>query len=320
MAIERYTRIRPEGDIGDIGLTNQILFNLRDYWNWALLAEGNHVNITIPTSGMAGGYFSTLKPVKDPSYTDGQIWQSIRKDWVWETGIEFSGNQPISISGVYVNGVFCLPNDSTYSHTINYKLGRIIFDNIVPVTSVITLNYSYKYCQVYLDGEVDFLQEVQFRSTVPSDSHFDQMNSGDFVGHEHKVQLPCIIIEPSLVPRKKGYQLGDGAIIVYPNVLFHVFAETSLERNKIVDMIDLNTPKSLIMYDIDRAEDNDDLPLNFDGTFNSGAKMYPELIEDYASQRLLLGDSEVTARQTHSRQFHTGTVRIKCEVISQDSV
>lgn len=319
MPLNDYTNLRPVGNIGDSDLTNQIQYNTAAYWNWALLGIGGYINVTIPTTGAFGGNYHILKPTHDDAYNDGQVWQSIRKDWVWETGVEFTGTQPIHVSGVYINGNFYLPNDAIYGHTIDWKLGRIIFDTEIATTSVVTANYSYRYCQIYTDDDVDIQTEVQFRSTRPDDSHFDQMSSGNFIEHDQKIQLPCIVIENTTRGRKKGYQLGDGSIYVYPELLFHVLAESARERNFLLDKIDLNTPKTILMYNFDTMAVNDDIPLNFDGTLNSGAKMYPELVTDYLWKQLNVEDTEITAVQKHSKRFYTGTVRVKFSVISEDS-
>lgn len=319
MAINDFTNLRPVGDFGNNDLTNQIQYNLTEYYNWAFLGIGGFINISIPTTGAFGGNYHVLKARKDDSYEDGQVWQSIRKDWVWETGVGFTGAQPIHTSGVYVNGTFYPPDDATYGHTICWKLGRIIFNTAISTDSVVTANYSYKYCQVYSDDDIDIETEVQYRSTRPDDSQYSQFGSGNFVEYDQKVQLPCIVIESAPRGSKKGYQLGDGTIEVYPEFVIHVLAESAWERNQIMDKIDLNTPKNVLMYNIDDVGANDDFPINLSGALNSNPKTYPELLTDYEWKTFTIEDTRITAVQKHTNRFYTGAVRLKLSVLSEDS-
>ena len=73
--------------VGENLLVNQMESTLKTYLDWGLLSIGGWTNIESPTSGAFGGNFATLRAVSDPAYTDGQVWESARKDWVWETGM-----------------------------------------------------------------------------------------------------------------------------------------------------------------------------------------------------------------------------------------
>ena len=76
--------------VGENLLINQMESTLKTYLDWGLLSVGGWTNITTPTSGAYGGTFDALRVVSDPAYTDGQVWESAKKDWVWETGMDYS--------------------------------------------------------------------------------------------------------------------------------------------------------------------------------------------------------------------------------------
>ena len=84
--------------IGNTLLNSELESNLKSFLDWSFLGIGGWSNISIPTSGAYGGTFDNLRLVDDPAYTAGQIWEAPRKDWVWETGTEYPGYNPINIS------------------------------------------------------------------------------------------------------------------------------------------------------------------------------------------------------------------------------
>jgi hypothetical protein len=118
--------------IGDTYLMNKLEVNLKTWFDWALLRAGGWTNVSIPLPGAYGGDFSTLRQVDDPSYTAGTVWESVRKDWVWETGVDYVGTDtvtynPTSPAVVQVDSVVTAPDH------INYPLGRVIF--ATPISS-----------------------------------------------------------------------------------------------------------------------------------------------------------------------------------------
>ena len=100
------TQLQRVSNVGNTLLNSELESNLKSYLDWGLLGIGGWFNVEIPTSGAWGGTFDQLRLVDDPSYSAGQIWESARKDWVWETGVPYTGGSPIQITGVSVNGTF----------------------------------------------------------------------------------------------------------------------------------------------------------------------------------------------------------------------
>jgi hypothetical protein len=138
----------------DSTLSTILLDNLVNFYDWGFLNKGGFDNIRIPSSGMYGGNKHVLKSVQDPNYTNGQVWQGFKENWVWETGVATT-TQPIQISGIFVNNVFkpyaynsSIGQYSGSGYSINYNEGKIIFDTPVSTTSTVSLNYSYKWIKV----------------------------------------------------------------------------------------------------------------------------------------------------------------------------
>jgi len=162
------TNFRGNFSIGDVSITEAIEDNLISYIDWCFLQMGAFFNVEIPSSGAYGGNLNTLRPVDDPRYTDGQIWESYRQNWVWESGLQTS-TQPINISGVFINNTF-LPRGSGYS--IDYKHGQLIFDTPRSITSNVKLAYSHKWINVVGASEVPWFRTGQTRSFRVDDSNF----------------------------------------------------------------------------------------------------------------------------------------------------
>src|SRR5579859_2905287 len=99
------TQLKGVTDIGRPLLTEMLESNISQFFQWGLLNVGNFFQVRIPTSGAYGGDFSRLRLGDDPNFPAGQVWEGVRKDWVWESGLNYAV-QPIQISGVYVNGSY----------------------------------------------------------------------------------------------------------------------------------------------------------------------------------------------------------------------
>jgi hypothetical protein len=101
-----YTRLKGVTDVSQSTLCDQLESNIIEFFNWGMLCIGGFNNVQIgAASGAYGGDMSRLRPVSDPNYINGQVWEGFRQDWVWQSGIEYVV-QPIPVSGVYINSVF----------------------------------------------------------------------------------------------------------------------------------------------------------------------------------------------------------------------
>lgn len=319
MTLRDYTKLKSAAKIGENQVSNDLEDNLLAYYNWAFLGIGNFVNVDVPTSGAFGGLYSSLRVANDQSYGSGQVWESARKDWVWETGIEYTGTSPLPVTGVIVNGVSYPPSDPTYGYSINYPLGRIVFDTAIPVSSTVSAKYSYKWVQFYKGDDAPWLEEIQFASFRPDNVQFTQLSAGVWaVGSQHRLQLPCVVVETAPKGNSaRGYQLGDGSLIVSRDVLFHVCAESKRERSRITDIIANNIDKVILMYDVDEIAKNEDYPLDMNGELQ-GSKMYPQLVQEYVTRQCWMKKAVLSDIRTYSPYFHFSTIRVTCEVILSD--
>lgn len=265
-------------DIGQSTLCDQLESNLIEFFNWGLLCIGGFGNAAIGNSGAFGGDTSRLRPVSDPAYVDGQVWEGFRQDWVWESGISYP-IQPIQISGVYVNNQFYpLSTTGIYSHHINYPLGRVTFDNPLPITSVVQANYSYRLYTIQ-SSDQQWFRQVMFESFRVDNSDFLQYGSGVWnVLAQQRVQLPAVIVD--VVPRRNmfGYELG-GTTTIHQDILFHIFSETPSDRKTAMDIISYQKDKTIPLFDKNLMVAQNAFPLDYTGGLASGARSYPDLVK-----------------------------------------
>ena len=326
MSCELNRKFQKANHIGENLLINQMESNLKTFLDWGLLSIGGWTNITTPTAGAYGGTFDTLRLVSDPAYTDGQVWESARKDWVWETGMDYSGVlsdgtptgvDPIEITGVSVGGVTYGTGDATYGHHYNYPLGRVVFDSAISTTSTVKLEYSHRNVQTYVADQATWWDEFQQNSYRVDDSTFNEAGSGNWgILANHRVQLPAVIIEAVSNRRFTPYQMGDTSQFVYQDVLFHVIADTRWWRNNLVDIISFQKDTTIMMYDNNTVAQNGAYPLDHRGMVIDGSKTYPCLVSDYKYKSMRFFNAVVTDIQTLNTRLYQGTIRVTFELVN----
>lgn len=315
-----YLRFKGVTHFGDSFLMNMLEVNLKMWYDWSLLQAGAWVDIAVPTAGAWGGDYSLLRPVKDPAYTNGQVWESLKKDWVWETGIAYTDKSsnvlsPITVGTPIVNGS---PSAATFN--INYPLGRIIFDTAISSTATVKLPYAYRAVQVYRADDAPWFFEMQFGSNDANTPQFLQSSSGTWsVGSNHRIQMPCVIIECVARADSTGYELGNGSLVIKQDVLFHIVAETRNDRNKLIDIIRQQSDKGIWLFHVDEVIQDNNFPLNEDGEL-VGSYMYDDLVkapEDngYRWRQCHMANSIVSEVQSVHPKLHEGTVRTTMEVV-----
>ena len=323
MGIRDYTLLKGISSLGETLLMSEIENNAKAFLDWTLLnSAGGWTDVRIPTSGISGGYFHVLRPVNDPNYTNGQVWETVRSDWVWETGVNYgTGLNPINISGVYVGGTYYTTGDATYGHYYNYPLGRVIFNNPIASGSAVTMEYSFRDVQTSVADNSVLWKELQYGSRRPDDSHFtnkDDRGEWARLGSQRQ-QMPAIIIES--VPRRfqRPYELGNGSLIVNQDVLFHVLAENRWWRNQLVDILCLQDFKTIWMFNSDEVTASGANALNYSGMRVPNAKMYPDLVNDrgigYRWKQMRMHDITCSETISDNPNLHIGTVRMTMEVV-----
>ena len=271
------------GSIGKVQLNEQLDTNIRAYIDWGFLTIGGYFNVNMPQSGVYGGDQSRLRPANDPNYSNGQVWETFRSNLVWESGInsQYAGAiPPIQISGVYVNNIFYPTATTTgaFSHHINYPEGRVIFKNSIATTSIVKLNYSYKFVNIKsVDSEL--FRELMFNSFRVDKNYFLNPSSGNWSQLPvSRVQLPAVFVEILDKREYEGYQLGGGQR-VRQTVFFHVFAENAWTRGVIVDSLANQNRTTLYLFDKNLMIAQNAFPLTASGTLTANPKTYPQLIQ-----------------------------------------
>lgn len=311
-------------NIFETTLNNELQDNIIEFLDWGLLEKGNYFNVTKGELSPNGYDYSLLKMSSNPHYPPGKAWEGFRQNWVWQSGISYSpapivgtNNTKPGISGVYVNDTFYPSTTSgTYSHTVDYYNGRIIFDNAIPSGSKVQAEYSYKYINVIYANALPWIREVQYR-TLDISSNFANMNQkGEFnIPSESRVQLPAIAVE--IVPKRtmRGYQLGGGQFID-TDILFHCLAEDEITRNKLVDIISMQNDKIIYLFNSNLLASSGKFPLDYNGVPVSGALRYPDIINTYPTSKAFLKNSIVQGMELINSNFYAGIVRMTAEVIS----
>ena len=288
--MSKFSPLKGFDSIHDFSLNNNIQDALIEYFDWALLDKGNYFNVTKGELSPNGEDMSRLRMSSNDSYVSGQVWEGFRKNWIWQSGVSGVGmDSPIvgsdpnnpGISGVYIDDQF-EPSSGvgTYAHSIDYFNGRVIFDSPIPTGSVVQAEYSYKFVNVVYANNVPWLKEIQ-PDTVQPNSAFEEVSTGPWdVPPETRLQLPAIAFEISPIRRFKGYQLGGGQWI-YTDVIAHCIAEDELTRNMLVDIISLQSDKTVFMIDSDALHSDNKYPINDYGSPNPSALLYPDMIDQY---------------------------------------
>lgn len=326
--------------IGEKLLLAQIENNIKSFLEWGFLNIGAFINVQRNQNNIYNNPLSKLKPTEDPNYTNGQVWQTIRKDWVWEEDITYTRcvtpvgetntepcpseyiqtSEPILISGLYINNVFYpLNTTGSYSYKVDYINSRIIFNTAIPLNSVVEMEYSYRWVQIYSYDNAKWWQQLQYK-TDDNLAHFNQLNKGDFsILSNNRVQLPAIIIESIARGLSKPFQLGDKSLVMKQEIMLHIVAENMADRNNLIDILRLQQDKFIRMYDANLVIRDGVQPFNIDGTLNADRLNYGNLIfdNDYIWLNARLTDIFASEVQSFSPFLSEANVKLTVETISE---
>jgi hypothetical protein len=309
-------------DVFSTTLNNELQDNIIEFLDWGLLQKGNYQNVTLGETSPRGNDYSKLRVSSNNEFPSGMAWEGFRKNWVWQSGVEYSpapivgNNHAIpGISGVYVNHIFYPSTTSgNYGHKVDYYNGQIIFNSGIPASSIVQAEYSYKYINIIYANSLPWIREIQYR-TLDVPAGFSINNKGDFnLTAEARVQLPAIAVE--IVPRRtlRGYQLGGGQY-VDTDIIFHCLAEDEFTRNKLVDIISLQNDKNIHMFNSNIIAQSGLFPLDYRGVPVSGALRYPDLIDQFYRGKLRFKNAIVQNMDLINSNFYAGTVRLTVETI-----
>jgi len=297
-------------NISDKPSISQLEDNLKSFLDYSFLSIGGFINVNVPTSGLYNGDFGTLKPSQDPARTNNTVWEGSRKDWVFETGVCHNNRCPTPISGIYINNIF-VPGPTGISpnnYSINYPMGQIIFLSPKPPSTNIKLNYSYRYIQTYTAHECSWWRELQRLSYDPDAS---AKNKGQIITANHRVQLPCIIVETIARTSQTPYQLGSVDNIIDQDVLLHIYTENASQRDSISDILLIQKDRESYLYDINKVIKDNVYKLDNKGQINNSGLYYNEIMNNslYRSNIFVIHNSVLSEINSISSTLHSSVIR-----------
>lgn len=310
-----FTSFKGFDNISEPSLEQRLKTNLPMMCDWCFIDMGAFFNIRLTNTNQYGNIESKLKSVVDERFTNGRVWESARKNWVWESGVSQT-TQPIKYSGVYVNNTFYPSNTSgTYAHYIDYPNGRVIFNNPIPTNSVVQCEYSYKLIQCTDINTVDYLKFIQQQSFRGDKTPNDNRGSGSWSQFpEQRIQLPAVVLEVSTDTSYSPFAIGSGAQIVKKTIVFHILGEEDTINSKIADILGQQKEKTFFLFDEVSMMSSGNLPLDYNGKLNSKAKTFANLVDLYPWNRMRIADTKIE-RQQKLNQIYLRNVVWKTETI-----
>lgn len=309
-------------NIGSTQLLNELQNNYKSFLDWGFLNIGGFTNVSIPTVNISNFDLHILKPTKDKNRTDNTVWQSARKDWVYETGISYNGTSPLNISGVYVNSVFYPgpTGNASVGYKINYPEGKIIFNNPLPSSTSVQINYSYRNIQVYKIDEFPLWKELQHRS-LENKPGLSLSDKGDFsIGSEHRTQLPCVILESVPRANNKPFRLGDKSLIIEQDILIHILSDHSFDKNNIIDIVRLQEDREIWLYNTNSVIKSGIYPLKYDGSKNINGQNYNIIVnnDNYRWLKCRMSKIDISNIIFDNIRLYGGVVRVSNQIIFTD--
>lgn len=310
-----YTLFKGVSSISDDFLLNIIETNFKSFFDWAFINIGGWFDAQIGDYNFysSSNYnHSKLTSTHDTAYIDGQVWQGMRKDWVWETGCGFGSTDPISISGIYINNIL-----TTTGYHINYPDGKIVFDTARAITSDIQVNHSYRNVQVYRANDAPWFSTIQYGSFDTSNIDINRTADGEWsIAGNHRIQLPAIVIESVPRSRSRPFEIGSDKLLIEQDIAFYVLAENKNDRNKLLDILRLQQDSTIILYNTNEVAKADKYPLDHNGSLKSNPMMYPNLTETYPWRKCSIKNVNLFEIDNIHPNFYQGLARATVEIIS----
>ena len=321
-----YKHLRGMSNTQDATLSNTLLENFITFYDWGFTDLGAFYNIEIPQSGVYGGDRHKLRAVEDPNYTNGQVWEGYRSNWVWETGV-INTEQPIKISGIFVGGTFRATGNVQAPYYIDYPDGRVVFDTAISTSTEVKLEYAHKWVNVIPAEGVPWFREIQQGSFRSDNSTFTQFGSGDWAQlGQTRVQLPTVAVEVFPAKSLEGRQLGGGQTVI-SDILFYVISESHWECNNLMDQIIYQNDRSIWLFDTNKVAISGVYPFNYRGELNENALpsgLYPQLVDgapnaddasyNFRYKRCFINSTNGNGITEISPDLYLGTVRCSTEV------
>lgn len=301
--------------IGNDQFSNILEASVITYYSWNFLKIGGWTEVSIPESGRYGGDYSQLRPIRDPNYTNGKVWESARKDWVWESGVDYTDNDgtnrnPVRATGLQVNG-----SGVGSGYYVNYPDGRVIFNTAIATNSTVKMEYCFRDVHV-ISANSPWWQEIQQNSYRVDDPNYSESSVSWAILASNRVQLPVIIVECDPRGTSEGWELGSHSLNVSRDVMFTVIAENRGQRNNLIDIIANQSNRSIWLYDTNSVARTTGYPLNYRGEYIKN-NTYPILTSStgYRYKEARMTHATISDAQEITPNLHLGVVRTTFETI-----
>lgn len=261
---------------GQSTLEDIIQDNVIMFLKYGFLELGAYYNINYNSiNPFNGENDSILKPITAPGSSGYTIYQGLKHDWIWETGVVLkngSGTQPISISGIYINDVF-YPTGSTITGTgyrINYPNGQVIFDKPLSAAHIVKSAHPIRWVNVYKKDSYEYRKLT---------SDWFNRTGGSGVGYDiqEKSYLPAIFVQVDGYNTIRGTNLGNRGKFISCNLRFDIFANNDFDRKQLQDNLYMLETKYVPILDLNTIP----RPFNSNGTLASGRQSWPALVSGY---------------------------------------
>jgi len=264
--------------------------NLVARLNYSLLNIGAWTDVPLGAITNNNGDLSCLVPHCDTGYTNGQVWQSARQNWVYETEVMYT-DMDMNVHSpkapeIYVNGGLV-----TTGFTINYPLGRVIFDPAISETDQVQACFSFKNIGVIMGDQTPWWTEIQRRSWNIDEKFFTKTPECNFqwmVDARHLLQMPVIVVTGVPTGQMRGLAIGNCKKRYDQDILIHILSEKKPILKTLMDVIFSLGDRNLCTFECDDAAIAGDLPLDCGGV-PTGMLTLPELVDQYPWCRLETG-------------------------------
>src|SRR5688572_15244515 len=236
----------------DYSVTDSLAENLRSMIDYGFVEAGAYTRVTFDSTEASG--HTRLYRTTDPRYGDDRVFEGLGPSWVWESGISpvAGGLAPFPVSGVYVNDIFYpVSTSGDYSHIVDYRHGRVIFDSDISTSDIITCEYTCREVGVYNADSREWKTIID--EYVPKLSELETLSPSGMAQHlkENRVWLPSIFIE--VEDRDNSpLQLGGGEVNEFV-VSYHVFSDRAFSARKIADILNDQYQTRIDLYDVNTA-------------------------------------------------------------------
>ena len=322
MTYPDYTLFKNATHLGKDNVTKNLETGTVEFLRWGFLNIGAFQNITQSPSmsGVYGGNKSVLKPVLEPNYAQGKVWQGFRSDWVWESGVGFSpAPQPAQ---VVVNGSSIAPSHSTLGHYIDYPRGRVVFNTTQSTSLNVKANFAHRTVGVCEANTNPIVQELMFNSYRIERSDYVPTTSGNWnqIANDIRRQLPLVAVEV-VSAESYPYEIGGGEVTT-PILLMHVFADNDTDLKQISDILRNQNDKTIRLIDRALMKADTRFPVNIDyrGAVVNNPLTYPTLINDVANSGFFwrtatFGKGRVQYMPVVNSWLYRSVVRFRTEVL-----